>query len=107
MRKGEGQVMIEPNLMREWAGIVESVAFLAVVILAIGAMLRVVKPSDAARCLGAILCVVILLLMLPAILVTAWHTMASWQQFGIVALGIMIVLSLWALRQPRKKRKER
>ena len=99
--------MVETNLMRGWDGIVESVALLAVVILALGVLVRVVKPSDAARHLGAILCVVILLLMLPAILVTTWHSMASWQQFGIVALGIMIVLSLWALRQPRKKQKER
>ena len=96
--------MIETNLIRGWAGIVESVALVAIAILAIGLIVRAVKPSDVARHLGSILCIVILLLMLPAIMMNIWSTMSYWQHLGIVILGTMIGLSLRALRQARNKR---
>jgi hypothetical protein len=97
-------MLIETNLMRGWAGIVESVALVAIAILAIGVIVSAVKPSEAARHLGTILFVVILLLMLPAIMATAWSSMSFWQHLGIVILGITIGLSLRALRQARNKR---
>ena len=93
--------MIETNLLRGWAGIVESVALVAMTILAIGLIVSAVKPSDAARHLGTILCVVILLLMLPAIMATAWSSMSYWQHLGTVILGIIFGLSLRALRKAR------
>jgi hypothetical protein len=97
-------MMIETNFMRAWAGIVESVAIIAIAILAIGLMVNAVKPSDAARHLGAILGIVILLLMLPAIIASAWSVMSFWQHLGLAMLGITIGLSLWALRGTRNKR---
>jgi uncharacterized protein (DUF983 family) len=63
-----------------------------------------VKPSDVARHLGSILGIVILLIMLPAIMMNIWSSMSFWQHLGIVILGIMIGLSLRALRQARGKR---
>jgi uncharacterized membrane protein YoaK (UPF0700 family) len=96
--------MAETNLMHGWVGIVESAALVAIVILAMGIMVRAVKPSDVTRHLGSILCIVILLLVLPAIMVNAWSTMSYWQHLGIIVLGIMIGLSLRSLRQTRKKR---
>jgi len=98
---------IETNILREWDGIVESAAIIAITILAIGVIVRAVKLSDVAKHLGTILCILILMLMLPAIIASAWSSMSYWQQLGVFALGIMIGLLLWALRQPRKKRKER
>jgi len=95
--------MIGTNLLRGWDGFVESAALVAIVILAIGVMVRVVKPSDAARHLGAILCIVILLIVLPAIMLSAWYSMSYWQQFGVVLLGVVIGVSIWALRQARWK----
>jgi hypothetical protein len=95
---------IESNLMRGWAEIVESVALFAITILAIGVIVSAVKLSDVLRHLGTILCIVILLLMLPAIMVSVWSSMSYWQHLGIIILGIMIGLSLRALRQARNKR---
>jgi hypothetical protein len=97
-------MMIETDLMRGWAGIVDSVAFFAITILAMGLIVSAVKPPDVVRHLGAILCSVILLLMLPAIMASAWSSMSDWQHLGIVILGIMIGFSVRALRQVRRKR---
>jgi phosphatidylserine synthase len=97
-------MMIETNLMRGWAGIVESVALFALTILAIGLIVSAVKLSEVLKHLGTILGVAILLLMLPAIMVSAWSSMSYWQHLGIVILGIMVGLSLRALQQMRKKR---
>ena len=87
-------MMIETNLMRGWAGIVESVALFALTILAICLIASAVKLSDVLRHLGTILCIVILLLMLPAIMASAWSSMSYWQHLSIVLLGIMIGFSL-------------
>src|ERR1700678_2608162 len=97
-------MMIETNLMRSWAGIVESVALFALTILAIGLIVSAVKLSDVMKHLGTILGVVILLLMLPAIMASAWASMSYWQHLGIVILGILIGVSLRALREMRNKR---
>ena len=96
-------MVIQTNLMREWAGIVESSALFAIIILAIGVIVRAVKLSDVFNHLGAILCLLILMLMLPAIMASAWSSMSYWQQLGVVALGIMIGFLLWVLRPIRKK----
>jgi hypothetical protein len=96
--------MIETNLMRGWAGMVESVALFSIAILAIGLIVSAVKPSNFAKHLETIVCIAVLLLMLPAIMVAAWSAMSYWQHLGTVILGIMIGLSLRALRQGRNKR---
>lgn len=95
---------IETNLMRGWAEIVELLALFAITILALGVIVSAVKLSDVVKHLGTILCIVILLLMLPAIMVSIWSSMSYWQELGIVILGIMIGLSLRAMRQVRNKR---
>ncbi|MGA2654008.1 MAG: hypothetical protein ABSF28_26100 [Terracidiphilus sp.] len=97
-------MMIQTNLMCGWAGIVESVALIAITILALGIIVSAVKLSDVLKHLRAILCMTILLLMLPAIIVSAWTSMTYWQHLGILILGIMIGLSARALRQAGKKR---
>jgi hypothetical protein len=66
-------MMIETDLMRRWAGIVESVALFALTILAIGLIVSAVKLPDVMEYLGTILGVVILLLMLPPIMVSSWE----------------------------------
>jgi len=97
-------MIIQTNFMRGWAGIVESVALFAITILALGVTVRAVKRSEVLKHLGAILCMAILLLMLPAIMASAWSSMSYWQHLGIFILGIMIGLSLRAIRQTGKKR---
>jgi len=90
--------MIETNLMRGWAGIVEAVTLVAFTILALGLIVSAVKLSDAVRYVGTIVVVLILLLMLPAIMMSAWSAMPLWQQFGIVAMVIGVCL-WWQLRR--------
>jgi hypothetical protein len=96
--------MIEFSFMRRWAGIVESAALFAMTVLSFGVMVRIVNSSDVLKYLGAILCVTILLLELPAIMASAWSSMTIWQHLGIVILGIAVGLSLRALRQVRSRR---
>lgn len=97
-------MLIEANLMREWAGIVKSVAVLAFTILAIGVMVSAVKLSDVLRPLGAILCVTILLFLLPVFIMSAWSSLSFLQCLEIVMLGMVVGFSLRALRQAGKKR---
>jgi hypothetical protein len=66
-------MMIETDLMRRWAWIVESVVLFALTILAIGLIVSAVKLPDVMEYLGTILGVVILLLMLPPIMVSSWE----------------------------------
>lgn len=97
-------MMIETNLMRGWTRIVESAALFAITILAIGVIVSAVKLSDVVKHLVTILCVVILLLMLPAMTRTTWSSMSYYQHLGIIILGIVIGLSLRALCQAWIKR---
>jgi hypothetical protein len=96
--------MPETNLLPGWVGIVESVALVVMAIFAIAVIVGEVKPADVARHLGSIFCIVILLILLPAIMMNIWSTMSYWQHLGIVILGIMIGLSLRALRQAHRRK---
>jgi len=99
--------MIEMNLLRGWTGIVESAALLAIIVLAVAVMVRAVTPSEAIRHLGAVLCLVILLIMLPAILMSAWDSMSFLQHLGIIALLLIVAFSLIGKRQATKRRRRR
>lgn len=96
--------MIGETLMRGWAGIVESAALLAIVVLALGVMVRAVKLGDAMKYLGAIVGVVILLVMLPQIIVSLWLSMSLWQHLGI---AVVIVLAFLLLNERGRRSKTR
>jgi hypothetical protein len=70
-------------------------------VLAIGLIVSAVKLSDVVQHLATIIAVAVLLIALPAIMEAAWASISYWQHLGIVALGLMIGLSLRALRQAR------
>ena len=78
------------NFMQGWMALTGSVAMIALILTAFGLMLGIVKPADALRRVGAILGVVMLLMVLPAILVSIWSGMSLWQRLGLaaVALGV-------------------
>ncbi|MGD0904692.1 MAG: hypothetical protein ABR924_17285 [Terracidiphilus sp.] len=78
------------NFMQVWVALAGSVATIALILTAFGLMLGIVKPADALRRVGAILGVVMLLMVLPAILVSIWSGMSLWQRLGLaaVALGV-------------------
>jgi hypothetical protein len=103
-----GRTMNGTNLLSGWVGIAESVALMAIVVLAMFLMVGVVKLGDVLRHLVAIFGVTILLIMLPAIMGSLWSSMTFWQHLGIVILGCLAELLLWkmpsAKKGPRKRR---
>jgi predicted tellurium resistance membrane protein TerC len=77
--------------MHSWVVLLGSLATIAVILTAFGLMLRIVKPADALNHIGAILGIVIVLMIIPGVLVSAWLGMALWQQIalGVVGIGIL------------------
>ena len=84
--------MIETTLLHGWATLVKCAALIAIVVLALGLIVRAVKLGNVMRHLGVIVGIMILLLMLPAIILSEWSSMSFFQQFGIAFLGIVVVL---------------
>jgi hypothetical protein len=88
-----------PNFMHGWVAFCGSLATIALILTAFGLMLRIVKPGDALKNIGAILGIAIALMLIPCILVSDWSAMSFWQQIGLVALGI----TLWQWLRPRRR----
>jgi hypothetical protein len=82
-----------------WMNLAGSFATIALILTVFGIMLGIVKPADALRRVAAILGVVMLLLVLPAVLVSIWSGMSLWQRLGLAALGITV----WQWRRPRRQ----
>ena len=91
------------NFMQGWVALAGSIAMIALILTALGLMLGIVKPADAVRRVGAILGVVMLLMVLPAVLVNIWSGMSLWQRLGMAALGI----GVWQWRRPRRQTRKR
>ncbi len=74
-------------------------ATIALILTTFGLMLGIAKPAYTLRHVGAILSVVMLLTVLPAVLVNLWSAMSLRQQIRLVAVGIAV----WQLRRPRRE----
>jgi heme A synthase len=97
--------VIETRLFSLWDGLVGSAALIAIIILALCVMVRAVKPGEAPRHLGVIIGIVILLIVLPAIIVSLWNSMTLGQHLGIAAILVAIIFLISATH--RKSRKAR
>src|ERR1039458_3091381 len=86
------------NFMQGWVALTGSVAMIALILTAFGLMLGIVKPSDAARYVGVILCIVILLTLAPGILFSAWSAIPVWQRIALIAVGI----GVWQVVRPKR-----
>jgi hypothetical protein len=95
--------MIESNFMQGWVALAGSLTMIALLLTAFGLMLGIVKAADALRRVGAIVGVVMLLMVLPAVLVSIWSGMSIWQRLGLAAIAI----GLWQWRQPRRESRKR
>jgi Zn-dependent protease with chaperone function len=91
------------NFMHGWVALAGSLAMIALILTAFGLMLGIVKPADALRRVAAILGVVMLLMVLPAILVSTWSGMSLWQRLALAA----IVLGVCLLKRPRRESRKR
>ena len=69
-------------------------------------MLGIVKPADALRRVATILVVVVLLLVLPAVVLSIWSGMSLWQQFALIAIGVCVIQWLRPRRKARKRKEE-
>jgi Ca2+/Na+ antiporter len=86
--------VIASRLLSAWDAVLGSAALLAIIILTLSLMVGAVPPRDAPRHLGVILGIVILLVMLPAIVLSSWNSLDPFQQAGIVFLGIVVAYLL-------------
>jgi hypothetical protein len=86
------------NFMTGWVALTGSVAMIALIFTALGLMLGIVKPSDTARHVGAILGIVILLTVAPGILLSAWSAIPVWQRIALIAVGI----GVWQVVRPKR-----
>ena len=91
------------NFMQGWVALAGSVATIALILTAFGLMLGIVKPADALRRVAAILGIVMLLMVLPAVLVNISSSMSLWQRFALAAIGFGICL----LKRPRRESRKR
>jgi ABC-type spermidine/putrescine transport system permease subunit II len=91
------------NFLQGWVAFAGSLAVIAIILTTLGTMLGIVKPADALRRVGAILGVVMLLMLVPAVLVTIWSGMSLWQRLALAAIG----LGIWQWRRPRRQSRKR
>ena len=95
--------MSASNFMHGWVALTGSLATIALILTAFGIMLGIVKPADVLKHVGAILGIVIVLMLIPGVLVSAWSCMSLWQRIGLVAIGI----GIWQWRRPRRQTRKR
>jgi hypothetical protein len=91
--------VIETKLLSAWDSLVGSVALLAIIVLSFCVMVSAVKPSDVPRHLGAIVGVVILLIMLPAIIMGLWNTLSLGQHLRIIVVCAAITFLVGSSRR--------
>jgi hypothetical protein len=89
--------------MQDWLALTGSVAMAALILTAFGLMLGVVKPADVFKYIGAVLGIMIVLMIAPGILVSAWSSMSLWQRLGLSVIGIGFFCFLQTRRQPKKQ----
>jgi hypothetical protein len=87
------------NFMHGWVALEGSLAILALILIALGLILGIVKPVDLPRHLGVIVSIVILLIMLPAIIVGLWNAMSFGQHLGIIVICAAIMLFVGSSRR--------
>ena len=96
--------MNETRLLSAWHGFLGSTALIAIIVLGFCVMVRAVKSGDVPRHLGVVVGIVILLIMLPAIIVSLWNSMFFGQHVGSLMIGIAIIFLLNAMKHNQGKR---
>ncbi len=75
-----------------WIKIIESVALVAIVLLALGVMVRLIELRYVLRHLGAIFALAIFFILLPVIISALWASMTVCQHAGTLLLAAIIAL---------------
>ena len=98
--------MGESNFMHGWVTLIGSLATIALILAAVGLMLRIVKPADVLKHVGALLGIVIALIVIPCVLVSAWSQIPVWQRIALAAVGIGVCQWRRPRRQTRKRKED-
>lgn len=86
--------MIEAALIHSWVTLLGSLAMIAIVLTAFGLMVGILKPAEAVDRIGAILGIMIVFILIPVLLISAWVGLPLWQKIAVVAVGICVRLWL-------------
>lgn len=89
--------MHEANFIHGCMSILGSLATIAIIVIALGTMVRLITPADALKYCGVTLGIVIVLILLVSVFVSLWTSMSAWQK---VVLAV-IAFCAWRLRQRR------
>jgi hypothetical protein len=83
--------------------ILGSFATIAIIVIAMGTMVRLLTPAEALKYCGVIVGFTIVLVLLVSVLVSLWANMSAWQKIvlAVIALGV------WRLRQRRHEPRTR
>lgn len=89
-----------------WLSILQLLAIVSIVVVAIGLMMGLVKPGDALKHICAILGMVIILMLLPGILIGTWSRLLLWQKLGLAAMVAVLWFSLRSQKRPRDRHRD-
>ena len=89
---------VDPRSRKAWVSLVQSLAVIALVLTALGLMLRIIKPAVALRRVAAILGIVLVLLLIPCALAKLWSDIPLWQWIVLAAIGVCV----WQWWRPRR-----
>lgn len=91
-------------MLRLWDAIVECGAILGLILTALGMMVRLVELGDGLKRIGVVLGCAVLLIMLPAIIVSIWMGLVLWQKVGVAAVfGLATAFALSCRKRSRKQ----
>jgi hypothetical protein len=89
-----------------WVSLLQSIAVIGILVVALGLMVGAVQPDDVVKHIGAILGLTIAFIRLPRLIVGAWEGLRVWKRFGLW----VVMFIFWRLRrgsrQPRKHHRE-
>jgi len=77
---------------------------IALILTAFGVMLGMVKPADSVKRIGAIVGIVIVLLVVPSVILSAWSSMSIWQRLGASIFGMSVLLLIRPKGQQKKRK---
>lgn len=86
--------------------ILGSLAAIAIILTALGTIIGLVKPPDAAKYCGVIAGIVIVLILLVSVFVSLWSSMSVWARILLAAVALLILRIRQKRREPRRKNGE-
>jgi len=88
------------TIIVQWCNsIAGSIALLALIVIALGTMVGLIKPGEVMQSVGLVIGIVIASILLVSVFVGLWSSMSVWQKLVSAAL----VANVFRLRQMRRQ----